>query len=360
MYEYISIASPAATPERYGLGTAVASSAEMPKALLRELEKIDSFAFPGNAFDPVVLSYMKLHCGKEDYPLLRHVAPSTEGAERIAHDLLFLSTEELKLCPGGALGVLRCDNFCVNWELLPERLPLRTHLKARRRLSHRAWQWEAMLGDAGWAGVAAEYFLNEPDKCLYLEYDPEYIDCYGLLEIFREVTFLLPEEKRVDFTFTTAFFQETENCSCFMRAVPAGSQTAAELRKNGTAWILSPENCREIPAEYAASMLVRLAREMKQECPAVPMTSTQIDSQVPDFSPEEAASLDGGKRKLPPVLRRTALPQGKGKLLWVLYGIAIFFTILLFVLLYFFIQTVDRASGADGDVVIIHESTQLN
>ncbi|MBO5307907.1 MAG: hypothetical protein J6C40_07890 [Lentisphaeria bacterium] len=357
MYEYICISAQVEPKNQDCTLTTVSSTIDIPEELCRELEKISCFSTPGIACDPVVLSSMKLLCGNEEYPFLSHVSPSTDGEERVAHHLVFRNTKELEMCPGMAPGVLRCDNFCVDWELLPEKLPLRMHLKARKRLGHRAYLWEALLGDAGWAGVVAERFLAHPDKPLYLEFSPEYIDSYGLLELFGEVYFLLPESVRADFTFTTVFTGESENCSCFLRAVPSGSPLLEKIREQA-AYLLKQDAPGEIPQEYAASPLVKAAREMKPELPSIPLASTlAATEEPPEFSPEEAAPLLSVTRKVP-TLKKHPLPGSREKKNWILYIIAIFLTALLFLLVYFYIQAVN--STQESDVIILRENMRIH
>ena len=360
MYEYICISTPLETPEKNCKLTTVSCTEDMPPELIRELEKMDCFNPCDIPCDPVTLSCVQLRCGSEVYPLISHISPSTDGEERVAHHLIFRNDKELALCPGMAPGILRCDNFCSNWELLPEKLPLRMHLKSRKRLGHRAYLWEALLGDAGWAGVIAERFLDSAQKCIYLEFPTEYIDSYGLLELFGEVFYLLPPEKRTEFTFTTNFAGEEENCTCFLRAIPAGSALLEELRKDPEVMLLTPADPKEIPAEYAQCPLVKAAREMKPEKPAIPLASTLAATETPpEFSPETPAALLSAPRKVP-TLQKTPLPQQKNKVNWVLYAIAIVLAFLLLLLVFYYIKVVDSTPLEGDDVIVIRENMRIN
>ena len=87
-------------------------------------------------------------------------------------------------------------------------------------------------------------------------------------------------------------------------------------------------------AEYAQSPLVKAAREMKPEKPAIPLASTLAATETPpEFSPEAPTSLLSTPRKVP-TLQKTPLPQQKNKVNWVLYAIATVLTALLFLLVF--------------------------
>ena len=359
MYEYICISPLPSSQEEHCKFTTVSYTEEIPQEALEALQQMECLADPASFSDPRILSARLFYCNGEVYPLLTHISPSSDGEERVAHHLVFRNEKELALCPGLAPGILRCDNFCTNWELLPEKLPMRMHLKSRKRLAHRAYQWEALLGDAGWAGVIAERFLAAPENPLYLEYPPEFIDCYGILELVNEVLFLLPPEERLKFTFTTEFTGEMIHCSCYLRAIPAGSPRLNEIRNIDGVQILSQENSTVIPPEFANSPLVNAAREMKPEKPAIPTASTlAATEEPPEFSPTQAAPLLHGSRKVP-TLQKTPLPSQQSKGNWILYVVAAFLTLMLIWLVYIYIRTVN-SSGEEKEVFVIRENMRIN
>lgn len=88
-------------------------------------------------------------------------------------------------------------------------------------------RWRSRTGDAGWAGVLAETFLQDPRKIVYLIV-PIDLDPLPLLE---EALALVPPDRRWDVAFSTYFTSLPPGLACHWRCVLAGSPEAAQARR---------------------------------------------------------------------------------------------------------------------------------
>ncbi|MDB5343600.1 MAG: hypothetical protein JWP89_1977 [Schlesneria sp.] len=87
--------------------------------------------------------------------------------------------------------------------------------------------WARVAGDAGWAGVLAESFLADPNRKVFLIYQPG----TDVLALFDEAIALLPESKRWDVTFATFGAALPATVECLWNGVVAGSAEVDQSRK---------------------------------------------------------------------------------------------------------------------------------
>jgi len=80
--------------------------------------------------------------------------------------------------------------------------------------------WRRTAGDAGWAGVLAESFLADPQRKVFLIYQPG----TDILALFEEALALLPVSQRWDVTFSTYGAALPATVECLWSGVIAGSQ----------------------------------------------------------------------------------------------------------------------------------------
>lgn len=123
----------------------------------------------------------------------------------VAHCLL-LSASEVGNLPGGPAATLlheRDSLRATEWDQAPLLFP------AQRRLSAQVLPddpqlptWDALAGDAGWAGVLAQSTLPSSPPCVIL-FDPMQHSAEVLLRMINEAMTLLPAAKRWDVTFST-------------------------------------------------------------------------------------------------------------------------------------------------------------
>jgi hypothetical protein len=87
--------------------------------------------------------------------------------------------------------------------------------------------WARATGDAGWAGVLAESFMADPNRKVFLIYQPG----TDVLALFDEAIALLPESKRWDVTFATFGAALPATVECLWSGIVAGSAEVDQSRK---------------------------------------------------------------------------------------------------------------------------------
>lgn len=299
MFELIYTSVPRGILEnRSGFCTVGCTDGILPQ-LIPSLESMSSCRLGKVDEYKKMIAYRRLHSGKSTYPVVSHFAVGGKDfsghTNKTVHHLLFINDDELSCCPGEAFGVLFCEeNFTALWKKEPQKLPPRKKLVSHKNPVHRADCWEMITGDAGWAGVVAEFFKNDPENQFYLVYDPETIDHTNLLVLFGEVVNLLPENERKNFTYSTFLCGNSENWECFLQAVSTDDPECEEVCARVPERCLILANAGKIPASFENSPLVDLARNMIPECSAKKSTSGEDE-----FSEEEILAEISGGRKNP-------------------------------------------------------------
>lgn len=221
----------------------VACTAGMPPALASFLEGVSGYkpAFPASdsrAKDsPVAFQFVRYERNGL-YAVLGRIGHAgldyTGRSNKIAHHLVLADDEFAAAGPAGVLLDLDSGNRLLgewNGDPDPGRLPVKVPRPAAST-SCRAACWNAAAGDAGWAGVLAQAYLDAPEVPAYIIYrlgdNP--------LTLIHETLQLLPEPKRWDVTFNTYFTSLPRGVTCAWRCVLEGTQPAREatIRKGLT------------------------------------------------------------------------------------------------------------------------------
>ncbi len=250
----------------------------MPGNLVPLLEGMSAYlpAIPGhlpNAHEnPVCFSYQIYHFASQDLQVVSRIGFAgldyTGRSNKIAHHLLFESERESLRFPYGAISLcLANDNFVDSWDEPPHLLQY-SQPNSRRLNSTYAQQWQSIAGDAGWAGVVAEVFVQKLYPNFYLEF-PLGTPVQVLLELVAEVARLLPQEYLPKFTFSTYFSQGGNNSECFLRfCLPEMPLlvTAKRMQTDNLFCFCEP---KPMPLEWENSALVHGARHGILEAIAV-------------------------------------------------------------------------------------------
>ena len=241
MYELIYTSAPKGLiPGRSGFAT-VAMSEGMQPNLIVPLENLSGYNFTlrdGNflpQLNPPCCYYIKMRYGNQQLHVAGRVAPNgldySKRNNKIAHHLLFESAEELENLSGGVAGLFLKDGvFRSEYTGAPAMLPFRKVPVCTNIASLPAKNWESLAGHASFAAYAAERFLENPDKPLYLIYPPD-IATDKLLNLVMEVSALLNERLRNYFTFSTYFGSCAASVDCFLRMIPDFSPLVNNLRR---------------------------------------------------------------------------------------------------------------------------------
>lgn len=257
----------------------VAWTRGIPTNLIEPLESLSGYkpVFAPNdensKNNPVAYSYLQLKYGNYYFKVMSRVAYAgldyTGRSNKIAHHIVLENMDELLSLPLGPVSAfLDSQNFVTQWNKPAEVLPAKTRLLSPLSpASLVAKNWLRITGDAGWAGVIAERFMNYiRDKknstisnSLYLEFDIS-MNTDVIIALIAEVAALLPREYLSDFTFSTYFLKPHNNADCFLRATLTNTPSLNAIKNLKPNDIISLITKSEIPSEFEASPLVLIAR----------------------------------------------------------------------------------------------------
>ncbi len=246
----------------------VASTANMAGPLRERLEGLSGYqqVFPPHdtqaALNPVVFSHHRLSLGGQLYSVLSRVACAeldyTSRSNKYAHHVVLDPAERPA---GGPAWLLSQPGFMEpSWRGEPRFLTAGRIPPQGDQPGGIARAWQALTGDAGWAGVLAESFLADPHRPAFLIFEPG----VEILPLFAEALALLPPESRWDVDFSTYFTKLPQGLNCAWRGVLAASPEAKRATSAPAALVLSLGG--EMDSASGGS-LVELARTGKRPDP---------------------------------------------------------------------------------------------
>ena len=158
----------------------VASTANMAGPLRERLEGLSGYqqVFPPHdpraALNPVVYSHHRLNLGGQLYSVLSRVACAeldyTSRSNKYAHHMVLDPAERPA---GGPAWLLSQPGFMEpSWQGEPRFLTAGRIPPQGEQPAGIAHAWQALTGDAGWAGVLAESFLADPHRPAFLIFEP--------------------------------------------------------------------------------------------------------------------------------------------------------------------------------------------
>ncbi len=208
----------------------VACTLQMSGPLTERLESLSGYQpvypvhDPAAARNPINLSHLKLTFGGVSVSVLSRVGPAgldySGRSNKYAHHVVLEANERPE---GGPAWLLSHPGFLqAAWEGEPRVLPEGRRPPRSDRPPGVARAWQALAGDAGWAGVLAESFLADPRRPVFLIFRPG----MDLLPLFVEAIALLPPPRRWDVEFSTYFTTLPRGVTCPWRGVLEGSSEA--------------------------------------------------------------------------------------------------------------------------------------
>lgn len=272
----------------------VASTQGMAPPLASALESLSAYRHvfrhgdPQADQNPVVHSHVKLRAGGENSYVVSRVADYGQDysgrTNKLAHHVALRMDERT---PAGPARLLMQPHFMeTEWDGEPRVLPAGRSAKQGGQANAGVCRhWQDMTGDAGWAGVLAENFLENPEQTAYIVFEPG----MDLLPLFAEAIELLPPERRWDVSFSTFFTSLPRGVTCNWRCVLAGSAEANQSRRFVNA--LRIDLTQDLPPATGGA-LVEQARTGRAAQP----TSSYADSS----DGIEFASLDEGEKRRRP------------------------------------------------------------
>ncbi len=297
---YYTFAARGLKPGSTGFCT-VAATSGLPEALAGKLEVLSGYKELHGPHDaqfarnPVLWSHFCLTIQTRSFDVLSRVTPialDTGGhVNRFAHHLVL---EGEALPTEGPAALLQRGLFQAAWDGKVRTLLPRTSLPPEGPPTTGYRHWQALTGDAGWAGVLAEEFLQQPWRPVYLLYPPG----TDLLPLLAEALALLPPERRWEVTFSTFYRFVPAGISCAWRGLPLEAPEAATVRRQqqNVRVLELTRSLGPAPAHRFAAML-RPWRQSAGETAAVlqPVAVDDPPTAVPPAL-EPAAASDGSER----------------------------------------------------------------
>lgn len=325
----------------------VAHTEGMPAAQIQLAESLSGYRNLYQPHDrhyddnPVAFSHYLADVGGRRLSVLSRVsACGTDYSGRtnkIAHHLLLEDAD--RTAAGPAVVLSQTERFVAEWKDEPRLLPASPRLAVADAASFRANAWEAICGDAGWAGVLAQRHREAPGKDTYLVFEPG----MDLLPLMREALALLPPDERWTVTFSTYFTGAPRHSTCHWRGCVKSADALRAVR--GKRDVLIIDLTAPLPRADTGP-LVAAARGETLPAWAVPPVETPVavsrtkppvkrKAAVPaaprlepgsvrlrGAGPPKSRTADIGKyRDLKPTRPERADPVGTGKLIGVACGV---------------------------------------
>ncbi len=210
----------------------VAMTAGMPVALVERLESLSGYRAifplgdPNSSKNPIIYAHWRVSVAGKTRSVLSRVAFAgvdySQRSNKFAHHLVLDSAEETVAGPAWLL--TQPGLMLSQWSQSPMLLQTSRPIPDADRPARPCTAWAAATGDAGWAGVLAEAYLQDPTKPAYLVYPPG----VDILPLVEEALALLPPEMRWRVTFSTYFTDLPLGLTCAWRGVATGTPAAKD------------------------------------------------------------------------------------------------------------------------------------
>ena len=214
--------------------TTVARTRGMPPALAAALERCSSYPRrPTRAGRrPVKYLHVQVPAGGQTYQVLSRIAEveaEVSGRDNFLAHHVALSAAELRR--PGPVWLLRAPAFMrAAWDGQVKEYPQPRDVPQGRRTPAPCAAWERRTGDAGWAGVVAGAFRDDPQRPVYLLADD--LDGDDWLALLDETIGLLPPEQRWGVTFSTLYDPTGPPYPCAWRCLPRQSDEGRKLARD--------------------------------------------------------------------------------------------------------------------------------
>jgi len=214
--------------------------------------------------NPVATSHLIASTGGRTFSLLSRVASCgldyTGRTNKFAHHIMLSPEERVATC-GPAVALNQPGLFLTEWSGEPAFLPPgRASVHDRPIFDVRAHAWQAAIGDAGFAGLLAQSFIDYPERPSFVIYEPG----MDIQPLFAEAQALLPENRRWDLTFTTYFMALPVGMKCIWRGCLPDSDGLVLARRTPQAMVVDLTKSR-----ITVGAQVITARDLDENLPLV-------------------------------------------------------------------------------------------
>jgi hypothetical protein len=220
----------------------VAATRGIPAALVEKLETLSGYRplFPPHdpkaPLNPVVHAHLRINIGGKAFSVLSRICAAgldyTDRANKFAHHVVLEANE---LPAGGPAWLLGQPEFMESrWDGEVKQFPSGRLPPRGDSTVAICRAWGQVTGDPGWAGVLAESFQHDPNRLVYIIFEPG----TDPLELLTEALALLPPAPRWDVTFSTYFTGLPQGTLCLWRCVARDSIEAKAAHKLPNALVL--------------------------------------------------------------------------------------------------------------------------
>ncbi len=261
----------------------VLCSEDMPRDLMDRLEALSGYrpVFPPehekNNLNPVAFSHVVLDLQGQEYSVVSRVADYgidyTNRNNKLADHRAVLPNER----PAGGPSWLlqRPDLMRTQWSGSPTRVPAGLKVPQGDRAIRICEETKLLTGDAGWAGVLAEAFLQNPKQAVYLTFEPG-IDP---LPLISEALSLIPVEKRWEVTFSTYYGNLPSNVQCLWRCVLKDSAEWQASQRSTSG--LRIDLCSPMPKAVGGPLVTAAREGVLPAVPSPPKKKTGAAPSIP-------------------------------------------------------------------------------
>ena len=220
----------------------VSATRGLPGLLGQQLERLsdyrplfDSSSVAGTQ-NPIGLSHLRVNVAGKTYSVLSRICPA--GVDHTKRGIFFahhVALETTELPPAGPAWLLGQRGFLEpRWDGEVRELPAGRQPKMGTSMPGVCHAWKQATGDAGWAGVLVESFVETPNRPVYILY-PLSLDPLPMLE---EALALLPADQRWRVTFATLCLSVPQDVGCTWRCLPLEASDVRKARATPGALVL--------------------------------------------------------------------------------------------------------------------------
>ncbi len=286
----------------------VACTRGMAPNYVEAAESISGYTavFPPNHpkadLNPVAYSHYRYRIGGKQVSILSRVAFAgvdyTKRSNKIAYHLVVDPKER---AAGGPAWVLQQKGLMVEeWIGEPKYLDRTRQIPSGDTGAAPCEVWKSHTGDAGWAGVLAQSFLNDPKQPSFIIFEPG----VDMLQIVAEALRILPVEQRWNVTFNTYFTSLPIGTTCSWRCCLRSSPALKQARRLPGALLLDLTAGSNQPPEAAGRMdadspLIEYARTGNPPARELAHTPSTEEERL-ELSSEELPQRAGSARPARP------------------------------------------------------------
>ncbi len=217
----------------------------------------------------------------------------TGRSNKLGH-FLVLDDAEVAANPGGPAGWHgNASPFITSWNSQPQLISQLRQLPAAIEAKLPAQQWKALAGDAGWAGLLAQTYLNNPRQRIFVLYSPQQHSF--LLELVNEALAILTPEQRWTVNYNTGTSTVPPDLLChwnFCPVTPDGTPVLPIPNNAITISLLTPAPCT------ASGPCIDVARNGAPAAPAVAPAPALIAVPPQEEQPTQNLTSTGTRYKL--------------------------------------------------------------